>query len=153
MTRACTIVALAILLAGTALAGEVAVGPRLGYTHDSGLDQFHLGGQVVFPNLSRNIHAIPSAEVGFGDGTLFALNADLVYEFTELASGRWSFFAGGGPTITHYTNSGFDSTDIALSLVGGSTWEWRERRQLFAELRFGLEDAPAFKVSAGLNFF
>ena len=28
--------------------------------------------------------------------TLVAVNGDLVYEFTELASGRWSFFGGGG---------------------------------------------------------
>ena len=153
MKKACTLLCALLLLAGTAAATELAFGPRIGYTHDSGLDQFHFGGHVVIPHLTTNLHVVPSVEIGVGDGTLAALNGDLVYEFTELASGRWSFYAGGGPVLTYYTRDGFDSTDFALNLVGGVTFEVGATRELLGEVRVGLEDAPNIKLTLGLTFF
>jgi hypothetical protein len=153
MTRACITLALTVLLAGTAAASDLAFGPRAGYTHDGDLDQVHVGGHVVLRHLTTNIHALPSVEVGFGDGTLLALNADLVYEFTELATGPWGFYGGAGLTLTHYTNDGFDATDFAPSLVAGVTHDLGPARELFGELRLGLEDAPALKLTAGVTFF
>jgi len=152
MKKACSVIVTVILLVSSSAFAGVGFGPRLGYTHDNHLDQFHFGGQVV-TNLSRNVHLIPSVELGVGDGTLFAVNGDLVYEFTELATGLWSFYAGGGPVITHYSNNGHDSTDVALALVMGSTRQWHETRQLFGEFRFGIEDAPTLKITVGVNFF
>jgi hypothetical protein len=152
MKKACTLLCALVLLAGTATA-ELAFGPRLGYTHDSSLDQFHFGGHVVIRHLTTNLHVIPSVEVGVGDGTLAALNGDLVYEFTELASGKWSFYAGGGPVLTYFTRDGFDSTDFALNLVGGTTFEVGATRELLGEVRVGLEDAPSIKLTLGLTFF
>jgi len=141
-----------IAMAGTATAGA-AFGPRLGYTHDTNLDQFHFGGHAVFANITSNLHIIPSVEVGVGDGTLLGINGDVVYEFTELASGKWSFYAGGGPTLTYFTMDNYDSTDFALSLVAGLTFDVAETRELFAEARFGIEDAPALKLTLGMTFF
>ena len=152
MKKACSVIVTVILLVSSSAFAGVAFGPRLGYTHDNNLDQFHFGAQMV-ADLSPNVHLIPSVELGVGDGTLLAFNGDLVYEFTELATGVWSFYAGGGPVITHYSNNGHDSTDVALSLVAGSTREWREGRTLFGEIRFGLEDAPVLKITFGVNFF
>lgn len=154
MKKITLILAVLALTAMTSTAvAEAAFGPRLGYTHDTNLDQFHFGGHVVFPNITSNLHIIPSVELGVGDGTLLGINGDLVYEFTELASGKWSFYAGGGPTLTYFTMDGYDSTDFALSLVAGTTFDVAETRELFAEFRFGLEDAPALKVTLGLTFF
>jgi len=152
MKKACSVIITMILLVSSSAFAGVGFGPRLGYTHDNHLDQFHFGAQLV-TDLSRNVHLIPSVELGVGDGTLFALNGDLVYEFTELASGTWSFYAGGGPVITHYSNNGSGHTDVALALVAGTTRQWRETRQLFGEFRFGIEDAPTLKITVGVNFF
>lgn len=158
MRKAFTTLALALVLilvpfAPPAAAGDPGYGPRLGYTHDTGFDQIHFGGQVVFANLTTNIHVIPSLELGFGDGTLIALNGDVVYEFTELASDPWSFYAGGGPLLSHFTRDGNDSTDFALSLVGGTTYDLGASRSAFGEIRVGLEDAPALKLTLGVTFF
>jgi hypothetical protein len=153
MKKACTLLCATMLLAGTAAANDLAFGPRIGYTHDSNLDQFHFGAHMVVQHLTTNLHVIPSLEVGVGDGTLLAVNGDLVYEFTELASGKWSFYAGGGPVLTHYTRSGFDSTDFALNLVAGTTFDVGATKELLGEVRIGLEDAPNLKLTLGLTFF
>lgn len=153
MKKACLTIIAVCLAAGAATASDWAWGPRLGYTHDTGLDQFHLGAHAVRPNLTTNLHLVPSVELGFGDGTLLAVNGDVVWEFTEMATGRWSFYAGGGPVFSHYSNDGFDSTDFALGLVAGATAESGPDRKFFGEVRLGLEDAPGLKITAGLTFF
>lgn len=138
--------------AATAAADDLAFGPRLGYTHDTNLDQIHLGAHVTVAKLSPNVRVVPSLEFGFGDGKLMAINGDVVYEFTELAEGGWSYYAGGGPVLTRYTRGRFKSTDFALNLVLGVTHELRQGRSVFGEIRLGLEDAPALKLTLGLNF-
>ena len=142
-----------------AAAGSPARGLRLGYTHDSGyaqgssLNQIHIGAHATVVHLSPNIHVAPSFEVGFQGGTLLALNGDVFYEFTELASNRWSYYAGGGPLLSRYSRNGRSSTDFALSLVAGVTHEPDPGRTLFGEVRLGLEDAPVLKITTGLTFF
>lgn len=135
-----------------ARADDVDFGPRLGYTHDSNLDQIHFGGQVAFRNLSSNLHVVPSLELGLGDGSLLALNGDVIWEFTELASGGWSYYAGGGPLLSRYKKDRHKSTDFALSLVAGFTRELQPDRAWFGEIRLGLEDAPVLKLTVGLFF-
>ncbi len=153
MKKACTILCALVLLAGTVAANDLAYGPRIGYTHDSDLDQFHFGGYMIVQHLTTNLHVIPSLDIGVGDGTLVALNGDLVYEFTELATGSWGFYAGGGPVFTFYTRDGFDSNNIAFNLVAGTTFDVGATKELLGEFRFGLEDAPNLKFTLGLTFF
>ncbi len=153
MKKACTVLCALTLLAGTAAAGDLAWGARVGYTHGDNLDQFHFGGHMIVQHLTTNLHVIPSLEIGVGDGTLVALNGDLVYEFTELATAKWGFYAGGGPVLTYYTNDVFDSTDFALNLLAGTTFDVGATKELMAEVRIGLEDAPILKLTLGLTFF
>lgn len=142
-----------ICAAASAVAGDLTYGPRLGYTHDRSLDQFHFGAHATVWKLSANVSVVPSLELGFGDGRLLACNGDVIYEFTELASARWSYYAGGGPLLSRFTRDRRSSTDFALSLVAGVTRELRSDRLWFLELRIGLEDAPALKITTGLTFF
>ncbi len=152
MKKAITLALLTITLAAVATAGNLGIGPRLGYTSSGQVDQFHFGGHVELGNLTTNLHVIPSLEIGSGDGTLIALNGDLVYEFTELASGPWGFYGGGGPVLSRFDSGRYDSTDFALNLVAGVTRSVRSDRQWFGELRLGLEDAPDLKLTVGLTF-
>lgn len=153
MKKACLILAVLALTACTATAGDLAFGPRAGYTHDDYVDQFHFGGHVQLPDLTANVRIVPSIELGVGDGTLLAVNGDVVYEFTELATSQWSFYAGGGPTLSRFEKDGYDSTDFALNLVLGTTFDLAPAREFFGEFRIGLEDAPDMKFTVGLTFF
>lgn len=152
MKKVTVILFVIALSSSVALAGDMAWGARLGYTDSGALSQFHFGGHAVVHHLSPNVTIVPSAELGVGDGTYFALNGDVLYEFTELASSPWSFYGGGGPMLGHYTNDGYDSTDFALNLVAGATYELEGARNLFGELRLGLEDAPDVKLTFGITF-
>jgi len=152
MKKATVILAVLVLSATSVLAGDLAFGPRLGYTDSGNLSQIHFGGHAEFRNLTTNLHIIPSVELGTGDGTLLAINGDLVYEFTELASDPWGFYGGGGPVLSYFEKDGFDSTDFALNLVAGVTRTLNSNRHLFGELRVGLEDAPDLKLTVGMTF-
>ena len=153
MKKACIILAMLALTAGAATAGSPAFGPRVGYTNDNDIDQLHFGGHVRLPDLTSNVRIVPSIELGVGDGTLLAANGDVIYEFTELATSQWSFYAGGGPTLSRFEKDGHDSTDFALSLVIGTTFDVAPAREFFGEIRIGLEDAPDMKFTVGLTFF
>lgn len=153
MKQAVAVVFITVAIATTgAAAADLGFGPRLGYTSSGNLDQFHFGGHVEVLRLTPNLQLIPSLEIGSGDGTLIALNGDVLYEFTELADGPWSFYGGGGPVLSRYDHGRFDSTDFALNLVAGVTHSTRADRHWFGELRLGLEDAPDLKFTVGLTF-
>ncbi len=152
MQKATIALAFLIVVAAGAAAGDVAFGPRLGYTSSGSLDQVHLGGHAEVGRLGTNLVILPSLEIGSGDGTLIAVNGDVVYDFTELAVGPWGMYAGGGPVLTRYDGDGADSTDFALGIVVGGTHDIRADRHLFGEIRLGLEDAPDLKLTLGLTF-
>ncbi len=144
-----------LLVADTAAAAGVGYGPRLGYTHDSGLDQAHVGGQAVIGDFGMNVVVIPSVEVGFGsESTLLAINGDVVYDFTEFATNRWGFYAGLGLAFNRWDLPHATSTDIGMNAVIGTTWTLPNlRNEFFGELRLGLEDSPDFKLTVGVNVF
>jgi hypothetical protein len=153
MKKATALIVLLPLLAVTpGLAADFGFGPRVGYTSSGNLDQLHFGGHAEFRHVGNNLHLIPSLEVGSGDGTLIAVNGDLVYEFTELATATWSMYGGGGPVLTRYDGDGGDQTDFALNLVLGTNYTLGSDRDLFGEIRLGIEDAPDLKLTVGLTF-
>jgi len=150
-----TAITLCLLTAATAAAARPGLGPRVGWTHDSGLDQFHFGGQAVFTEVLTNVRIMPNVELGLGDGwTILAINGDLVYDATELATGNWGFYAGGGLALNRFDHDFGDSTEFGLNLLLGTTYRMGlGGREAFLELRFGLEDSPDLKLTLGLTFF
>jgi hypothetical protein len=148
-----------LLVTSAAQAGPaIPIGFRVGYTGDEA-KQIHFGGHARVAEIARNLAVQPSIELGFGDNTtLLAGNADLFYEFSELATSMWGFYAGGGVVLS-YVNvdvpEGFDgsSTNVGLSVAGGARYNVAEGKHLMGEIRFGIEDAPDFKVTVGLTFF
>jgi hypothetical protein len=157
MKTLATIITLALLPLAVVpvAAATTGFGPRLGYTHDSGLDQIHFGGQAWIADLFANtIVILPSLELGVGDGaTLLALNGDVVYEFTEFAKDPWGFYAGAGLALNRFDADGVGNTDFGLNLLGGATRKLGGNKVAFGEFRLGLEDSPDFKLTFGLNFF
>jgi hypothetical protein len=149
---ALAVLALAVVPAGAA---TTSFGPRVGYTHDSGLDQFHFGGQAWIADVFANtIVILPSVELGVGDGaTLLAINGDFVYEFTEFAQNDWGFYAGAGLALNRWDIGDYSNTDFGLNVLGGVTRKLAGSKTAFGEFRFGLEDSPDFKLTFGLNFF
>ena len=148
------------LLAGLGAAGSASAGPtiplgfRVGYTSDT-FDQFHFGGHARLFELAPNFVIQPSLELGLGDNvTFWAGNVDIFYEFSELATPSWSFYAGGGVVLSHASfDGGGNKSNFGLDLAGGVTYALLPATKLFTEVRFGLEDAPDFKISVGLTFF
>jgi hypothetical protein len=156
------LLALSVLLVAATSASAVTkpLGARIGYTSDE-IDQFHLGGHIRLFELARNVAVQPSLEIGFGDdATLIAVNGDVFYEFTELETPEWSFYAGGG-LVFSYVNFDVpegidvddDDTNLGLDIAGGARYQISPGARLFTEIRIGLEDAPDFKITAGVTFF
>ena len=146
---------LLVLCTATADAAGMGYGPRIGYTHDAGLDQVHVGGQALIGDFGTNLVVIPSLEVGFGsDMTLLALNGDVVYDFTELATATWGFYAGLGLAFNRWNYDTGNHNDVGMNAVVGTTWSLPSgRNEAFGELRIGIEDSPDFKLTFGVNVF
>ncbi|MFO7652825.1 MAG: hypothetical protein R6X25_03280 [Candidatus Krumholzibacteriia bacterium] len=149
------LLASAVIIAGQAAAAPaIPLGARLGYTHDDGLDQFHVGGHARVAEFTRNVFLQPSVELGFGDdATLLAFNGDLFYDFTEFATSQWTFYAGGGIVLSYFERGGFDDWNFGLDLAGGAGYHVSPGTRVFGEIRIGLEDTPDLKLTAGVTFF
>jgi len=129
------------------------MGFRVGYTADS-FDQVFVGVHARAAELKQNLAFQPSLEVGFGDDvTLVAGNADIFYEFSEFETALWSFYAGGGVLISWGDYASASDWNVGLGIAGGARYKISEGKRLFSEVRFGIEDAPDFKISIGLTFF
>jgi hypothetical protein len=155
MKKILAIAALVAFGTGTAAAGpSIPLGVRIGYTADS-FNQFHFGGHARVGEIVRNLAFQPSVELGLGDNvTLLAGNADIFYEFTELQTSDWAFYAGGGVVLSYIdVDPGGDDTNFGLDIAGGARYTVSQNKRLFGEVRIGLEDAPDFKISVGLTFF
>jgi hypothetical protein len=157
MKTLATITALTALALAAAPAGAATTsfGPRIGYTHDNGLNQIHFGGQAWIADLFTNtIVILPSLELGLGDGaTILAINGDVVYEFTEFAQNDWGFYAGAGLALNRYDVGDYGDTEFGLNFLGGATRKLAGNKAAFGELRLGIEDSPDIKLTFGLIFF
>lgn len=156
------IVWFAMAFAFTSPAGaqdDVAVdrGPNLGFGVRTGLgldpDQWVVGAQTVLGKTLGIFRMAPSFDVGFGsDLTTYALNLDLTLDGT-LPGSRSQLYAGAGPAIVHWDASGAGGDlELGLNLLGGFRLATKGTTQYNLEARFGLSDAPDFRLLVGVLF-
>ncbi len=123
------------------------------YTQSS--DGF-LGGGVLTA-ISDTWYFNPNAEVVFGDGSYFTVNAD-VHKDLNMSSGP-AFWLGGGPAIVvadshdpDLTNNPGDSDlDLGLNLLGGVGAKYGSARP-FGQLKYMISDQNQFSMALGLRF-
>ncbi|RKZ12245.1 hypothetical protein DRQ53_15065 [bacterium] len=123
-------------------ASAAGFGVRGGYTIDP--DQFHIGGHFDVGQIFEPMRLVPNIEIGFDDDyTLFAFNADLIWDIPESA-----FSIGGevGLNITDY--DGGSNSDLGLSILG----DFRFAEKWFGEVKLGLVDSPDVKLTVGYTF-
>jgi hypothetical protein len=124
-------------------------GPRLGFGLDP--DQFVFGLQTDMGHFTRHLRFQPSTELGLGDNlVLWTVNLEGFYEF-QTRWAKWMPYAGGGVVAMAIWPDGADfDLDAGLSAFGGLERPIGGEKRIFLELKFGLGDAPSFKVMAGL---
>ena len=149
------IAALGCLFCASTAAAALPWGFWTGYTGDSDYKQWFVGGQLEVADLLPRTTLTPNIEIGFGDNiTILALNLDLFYDFTELATHDWSFYAGAGVALNHFNPQDSDAnTQFGLNIAGGVGYMLTSGNKLFGELRFGLEDSPDFKLALGFTWY
>jgi len=152
------VVALTSLAPAPATANDEDRGPRTGYGFRTGLgidpDQWVVGAQTLLGSSLGVLRFAPSLDLGFGSSvTTYALNLDLLAN-GEFPGSRSEFYAGAGPTLVHWEFSGDTENDLelGLSLVGGLRLPTSGTTQYNVETRFGLSDAPDFRILAGILF-
>ncbi len=160
MKRLTAFAAASLLALALPVAAMPNYGARAGFTQ--GPDQIHLGAHAEVIELSPGLVFLPSLEVGLGDDrTVWALNGELTWTIDRTEWRGWRPYVGGGLGIFIVSYdvpdapSGFDDsrTDAGLSVLIGASKMLRLGHKFFTEVKFGLEDAPDVKVTAGLTFF
>lgn len=132
-------------------------GPRVGFS--SSPDQFVIGGQMDFREISRGLAISPNLEFGMGDDmTWTAVNADLKHHFT-VQGASWRPYLGGGLSVNFWNwSSTFpgvpdeSGTEMGANLVFGAVVPTHSGSRFFTEARVGLGDIPDLKIMAGWNF-
>jgi len=131
-------------------------GPRLGFS--SSPDQFVIGGQLDFREVTPGLAISPNVEFGFGDDmTIIALNLDGHYHFA-IEGSRWRPYAGAGIAISFVSfdngpGNGDDSdTEVGGALILGAGVPTAAGNRFFSELKLGLGDVPDLKIMVGWNF-
>lgn len=110
-------------------------GVRLGVADDP--DQVLAGVQFDFGDIARRVYLEPNVEIGVGDDhTILAVTGALHYRFR--LGHPFRPYAGGGITLglDRYDppESGSDTDlEIALKLIGGTTWVFDSGREFFLE--------------------
>ena len=132
--------ALVTLASSSAFAG---LGLQAGLSLDP--DDFIAGLNWTLDPLAKNLYLVPSAEVGFGDVTMFMGNLDLHYRFQT--SSKLAPYAGGGATFAFYDFDGGSQSEFGGSILGGLMIT----PQIGLEAKFGLGDVPDFKFLAKFN--
>src|SRR5262245_28741765 len=113
--------ALAVALAGLLLGISVPAFAHSSIGFRAGLalspDDFIAGVHFRTDALNENLYFVPSVEVGVGDATMIAGNADLQYQFRTKS--KLHPYAGGGLTVNWFDDNGADETDFGGSILGG----------------------------------
>jgi hypothetical protein len=130
-------------------------GLRAGYTSWKSVDQVHVGGHVYLGELWPNVEFTPNIEFGFGDETfIMTLNGDLTYLFSEIVGFPWALYGGGALSFNLVNpESGDTQTDLGLSGLVGTRYTFANDHRGMAEIRFGIMDSPAFKLTFGYTLF
>lgn len=136
-----TLAVVALLaLAAPAFAG---VGLHGGFSIDP--DDFLIGVHFESKPVAEDLRFVPSVEVGFGDVTMVAGNADLHYMF-DTSSARKPF-VGGGFTINWFDTDNDDDIEFGGSILGGLALN----EKYFVEAKVGLGDVPDWKFLIGVH--
>jgi len=135
------------LIPPPATAGDI--GLRTGFSLTP--DDFVIGGHYRTPPVAEYLYFVPSAEVGFGDLTMVAFNADLHYLF-EVKS-RLAPYVGAGMTLNWFdAPAGASSnTEVGGGILGGVMLGQTKHGRMFFELKLGLGDVPDAKFLVGWN--
>ena len=125
------------------------VGLRTGFALNP--DDFVVGVHYRTAPIAQDLYFVPSAEVGFGDVTMLAMNADLHYLF-EVKS-KLAPYVGAGMTINWFDGqNGADSqTDVGGGIAGGIMLGQTKHGRLYFEAKLGLGDTPDAKFLVGWN--
>lgn len=129
-------------------------GPRLGLSINP--DQFHFGAHLDFGNFARHVRFQPNIEVGLGnDVKLVTVNAEAAYRFRSRWD-VWTPYVGGGlgANSKSFDKGNTDSeTDVGVNALAGIERGFSRGDRFFLEAKFGLNDVPDAKVTAGWTFY
>jgi hypothetical protein len=128
-----------------AVAGDF--GLRGGFSLDP--DDFLIGAHYRTAPIADDLYFVPSAEVGFGDITMVAFNADLHYLFET--DSKLKPYLGAGMTINWFDTEGNSQTEVGGGILGGILLGETDHGRLFFEVKLGLGDVPDAKFIVGWN--
>ena len=128
-----------------AAAGDI--GLRTGFSLSP--DDFVIGGHYRTPPIAEYLYFVPSAEVGFGDVTMVAFNADLHYLFD--VKSKLAPYVGAGMTINWFDSEGNSDTEVGGGIIGGLLLGETSHGRPFLEGKLGLGDVPDAKFLVGWN--
>jgi opacity protein-like surface antigen len=132
-------------------------GGRLGFSLKP--DQFVVGAYADFGELARNLSLRPSVDLGFGSSQFTLIgNGDLQYSFRD-ASWPVMPYLGAGVALAwskiQDAPEGADDSDgaVGLNLYAGVERGFGDYNSGHAELRFGIDEIPDFKLVIGYGFY
>lgn len=159
------VVSVGLLLATSPVEGQGHSGLGFGLRGGFGLDpdQAILGAQVSLGKALHLLRFVPSVDVGLGDVTTFSFNGDFLLRLI-VEDSSVGLYAGGGPTVTRFDRDGdgegpgpgegdgTDEWELGLAAVGGVQLPLIRGRATNLEARFGIGDAPDFRLLLAIIF-
>jgi hypothetical protein len=115
-------------------------------------DQLVAGIQFGLGARAGLIKIRPSFDVGLSDDVnTFSVNADVLLGLS-LQGSSVSFFGGAGPTITYFDFDGpANDWKTGISLIAGINSAFKIARGADLEFRFGIGDAPDFRILLAIH--
>ncbi len=155
----CVVAVTGLLVAPTAAAAQVQVGPVAGFHDDF---DFGIGGFVGIPvpSLDENLSIIPSFVYFFPDPdnlSVWEINGDVVYSFEVSDETPVLPFAFAGLNITRAsvdlggTFGSVSNSEVGLNLGGGIRFRAQSVNP-FAGAKFTLGDVDGFVIFGGIGF-